>query len=179
MAGLREQIGSRLLRKSRKGFQRRVSVQNFDTARSAVILFDAGRPESFQPIREFTQFLMENGIDAHAFGYVPQKEIPDEMLFREHFEFITRSDLNWYRKPAGEAASRFYSLTPDLLVDFTTGDMLELKFLVELSPARFKIGIYTELENDYDLMIQLKDPYDTRFFAEQIKHYVAMLNPVN
>ncbi len=159
--------------------QRQVRVQNFHTATRVVILFDAGRPDTFQDIREFSQFISQKGIECHAFGYVPQKEIPDEMLFREHFEFITRKDLNWYRKPSGETAEKYFSLQPDMLVDFTSQEFLELQFLVQLSAAKFKIGAYTEMENDYDLMIKLTDVRDTRYLADQIKHYVAMLNPSN
>ena len=66
-----------------------------------------------------------------------------------------------------------------MMIDFTRELSLELQFLVQLSNARFKIGSFTEKENDYDLMINLTDQHDIAFLAEQIRHYVSMLNPLN
>ena len=57
---------------------------------------------------------------------------------------------------------------------------MDLNWIVyQLSPARFKIGTYTEEKNDYDLMIQLGEKEDMAYLSEQIRHYVSMLNPAN
>jgi hypothetical protein len=179
MTKLKERIGKKILKRKKKGFSREVQVHNFDTAKSAVLLFDTLEPESFPVIKDFRKFIESKGIKCSAFGYVHQKEIPQEMLFWKSYSFITRSDLTWYLKPVGEAVDAFYSNDPDMLIDFTKDVPLELQFLVQLSTARFKIGCFTESENDYDLMINLTDKNDIPFLAEQIKHYVSMLNPAN
>lgn len=179
MAGLRENIGKRVLKKRKKGLQREVQVHNFQTAQSAVILFDADDSDSFPIIKEFRKFVEDMGIKCDAFGYVKQKEIPQEMLFWKNYNFITKGDLNWYLKPTGEVVDTFYEKKPDMMVDFTREPTLELQFLVQLSAASFKIGSFTEQDNDYDLMINLTDHKDTGTLAEQIKHYVTMLNPSN
>ena len=82
-------------------------------------------------------------------------------------------------KPSGEAVEAFYDADPDLLIDFTPNLPLELQFLVQLSTARFKVGCFSEEQNDYDLMISLNDNTEMAFLAEQFKRYIAMLNPVN
>ena len=176
MGGIRENIGRRILNRKKKGFQREVMVHNFDTANSAVVLFDTHDPASFPAIKEFRKFLEEKKISCKAYGYVHQKEIPQEMLFWKSYSFITRNDLNWYHKPTGEVVESFYTQDPDILFDLTDNAPLELQFLVQLSTARFKIGIYTEEENDYDLMINLTQRHDVGYLTEQIEHYVSMLN---
>ena len=176
MAGIRENIGKRVLKRKIKEFRRDVQVHNFETARSAVILFPADDPAGFPAIKAFRKFLEESGIQCKAYGYVPEKEIPQEMLFWKNYSFITRNDLNWYYKPFGEVVESFYTQDPDILFDLTPNVPLELQFLVQLSTARFKIGIFTEQENDYDLMINLTKPSDMAFLTEQIKHYVSILN---
>jgi hypothetical protein len=118
-------------------------------------------------------------IKVSTFGFVHQKEVPQELLFLKNYAFITRKDLNWYMKPSGEATEAFYAADPDLLIDFTPNISLELQFLVALSTARFKAGCFTEEQNDYDLMISLEDNTKIEFLAEQFKRYIAMLNPVN
>ena len=101
------------------------------------------------------------------------------MLFWKNYSFITKNDLNWYSKPTGEAVDAFYALNPDILVDFTMEVPLALQFLVKLSTAHFKVGSFTEQENDYDLMINLTEQTDIGYLSEQIKRYVSMLNSSN
>jgi len=178
MAGIREQIGRKVLSRKLKGFNRNTEVHNFETARTAAIVFDTSVPDAFPVIKEFREKAEQSGLKCSVYGYVPQKEVPQEMLFWKNFFFITKSNLNWYLKPSGEAVDTFFSEDPDMLVDFSQGLPLELQFLVQLSPARFKIGCYTDQKNDYDLMIQLSEQDDMAYLSEQIRHYVSMLNPV-
>lgn len=178
MAGLRENIGRRILKKKARSIQRETRVHNFKTAESVVILFDAEMPNAFQIIKEFRGFLKEEGIGCTVFGYINQKEIPQEMLFWKDFHVITKSDLNWYLQPGGEVVELYKRENPDILMDFTINQQLEIQFLVQLSPARFKIGCYTEEKNDYDLMINLSEQDDMAYLSEQIRHYVSILNPV-
>jgi hypothetical protein len=179
MAGLKENIGRRVLKKKLKGFERFRHVHNFETAKSAVILFDTTDQDSFSAIKEFRKFLESKGLQYDIFGYVEQKETPQELLFLKNYSFITKRDLNWYQKPSGEVVDLFFSLNPDILFDFTKEVALELQFLVQLSKAQFKICCYTEEENDYDLMINLTNQDDAGYLSEQFKHYVSMLNPSN
>ena len=180
MTKLAESIGWRILKRKRKSAQRDVQVHNFKTAASAVILFDTSETDSFQVIKEFRKFLEEKEIRCNAFGFVQEKEIPEEMLFWKNYSFITKNDLNWYLKPGGEVVDAYFQCDPDILIDFSFSISLELQYLVQLSTARFKIGCYTEQENDYDLMINLGDKkHGIGYFAEQVKHYVSMLNPSN
>ncbi len=176
MTKLRENIGQRVLKRKKRNFEREIRVHNFETAVSAVLLFDTAETDAFSVIDEFRKFTEQKGIRCSAFGFVQQKEIPQEMLFRKNYSFITRNDLTWYMKPAGEAVEAFFSKDPDLLIDFTLDVPLELQFLVQLSSARFKVGCFTERENDYDLMINLTERNDIGYLADQIKHYVSILN---
>lgn len=179
MAGLREKIGRRILRKRLKSQKRDTCVHNFETAGSAVILFDAQIKNGFQVVKEFRNFLVEKGIQCTVYGYMDQKEVPKDMLFWKDYHIITRRNLNWYHHPVGEEADLYRKEDPDMLLDFSITPRIELQFLVQLSPARFKIGTYTDERNDYDLMINLPERHDMAYLSEQIKHYISMLNPVN
>ncbi len=179
MAGIRENIGKRVLKNKLKGVKRETLVHNFETAKSAVILFDAQKKDAFKIIWEFRGFLKDHEIDCTIYGYVNQKEIPPDMLFWKDLHIINKSNLNWYLQPKGENVELFRKEDPDMLIDFNTNHRLEIQFLVQLSPARFKIGCYTEEMNDYDLMINLPGEVDMAYLSEQIKHYVSILNHSN
>ena len=178
MAGLREAIGNRVLKNKLKSFQRETRVHNFKTADSAVILFDAAKKNAFKIIWEFRGFLMDKGVSCIVYGYINQKEIPPDMLFWKDLHMINKGNLNWFLQPKGESVELYKQEDPDLLIDFNTDHRLELQFLVQLSPARFKIGCFTEEKNDYDLMINLSGQDDMSYLSEQIKHYVSILNPM-
>jgi len=178
MAKLKEGIGKKVLKRKKKGIVRNKRVHNFETAKSAIILFDTSNPDSFEVIKDFRKFLEGEKVSCSIFGYVNQKEIPQELLFWKNYSFITRKDLNWYLKPSGEAVEAFHAKEADLLFDFTMDLSLGTQFLVQLSNAQLKIGCFTEEENDYDLMISLNENKDVGFLAEQFKIYIAMLTPV-
>ena len=178
MAGLREAIGNRVLKNKLKSFQRETRVHNFTTAESAVILFNAAKKDAFKIVWEFREFLMAKGISCIVYGYINQKEIPPDMLFWKDLHMINKGNLNWFLQPKGESVDLYKQEDPDLLIDFNTDHQLELQFLVQLSPARFKIGSFTEEKNDYDLMIKLSEQDDMSYLSEQIKHYVSILNPM-
>ena len=178
MAGIREAIGNRVLKNKLKSFQRETRVHNFKTAKSAVILFDAQKKDAFKIIWEFRGFLKNKGISCTVYGYVNQKEVPPDMLFWKDLYMINKSNLNWFLQPKGDSVELYKQEDPDILIDFNTNHRLELQFLVQLSPARFKIGCFTEEKNDYDLMIKLSEQETMSYLSEQIKHYVSILNPV-
>jgi hypothetical protein len=171
-------VGKRILNKLQKSVSRDKSVQNFSTAKRAVILFDTSLPNCFQPVKEFSKFLKKEGIKTDVFGLVMQKETPQEMLLWANFSFINRKDINWYGRPGGEVVDSYFSRHPDLLVVINMEQQLPMEYLIRLSDAKFKIGCFTEEENDLDLMINpTGESCESNYFIEQIKHYVQLLNP--
>ncbi len=175
---LSRNIGNRILRKKKKSLSRNKSLQTFDTARKATIIFDAMLKDCFPPVKEFSKYLVNKGIKTKVIGFVNQKEVPHEMLLWSNFDFITRQDINWYGKPKGDIANEFFRDEPDILFVFSFTEQLPISFLTQLSLSRFKVGCFTESENDFDLMISPPDGNcEVQFFVEQVKHYINMLNP--
>lgn len=178
MSNLSENIGTYVLRRRRKHVMRNKSVQNFEIAERAMIVFDASLPNCFPAIKDFTKFLTENKIRNSVLGFIDQKEVPQDMLLWPNFDFLTKRDINWYRKPISPVAEMFLSEEPDILLVLNQNKLLPLEYLAQLSKAKFKVGCFTESMNDYDLMINPSgDNCDTAFFIEQVKHYVQLLNP--
>jgi hypothetical protein len=181
MNQLSNYIGKSVLKRRSKKVDRDKSVQNFETAHQAVILFDTSLPNCFPPIKEFTKFLKKQGIKTSVFGYVGEKETPQEMLLWADFEFITRKDINWYGGPKGEKAELYFSKKTDMLFVISFEKNLTIEYLSQLSTAKFKIGCYAEEDLcDLDLMINpANKACEVGYFIEQVKHYIALLHPSN
>jgi len=178
MSQFSQNFGKSVLRKRMKNTMRNKTAQNFKSANSATIVFDALIPESFPVVKEFSKYLKENGIKTKIIGFVTQKEIPQEMLLWANFDFITKKELNWFGKPVGPVAEDYFTSEPDILFVFSFAQNLSLDFLSQLSLAKFKVGCFTEANNDYDLMINPPGgKCDLEFLPEQVKLYINMLNP--
>ena len=173
--------GKRILRKRFKVLTRDKCVQNFDTAESAVILFDTALSGAFSNVNKFSKYLAKNGISTKVFGLVWQKEKPlNDMLRWKKFNYISRKDISWYGRPKGEISKKYFELVPDILFVINFEDKLPMDFLTYLIRARFKVGCYTENPNDLDLMIKLNEE-DCRviYLIDQLRHYIKLLNPIN
>lgn len=170
-------IGKKVLKRQLKDFSRETRVCNFKAASSGLILFDASEEGVFPVIRDFRDELKKDGLNCSAYAFINEKEVPQEMLFWKDFHVMTRKDLNWFYRPKGEAAELYRDEEVDILLDFTRAYPLVIRHLVQPLRAGFKVGVFTEEENDYDLMIHLKPEEDIAYLAMQVKHYVSILNP--
>lgn len=173
-------IGYKVLRRRAKNVNRDKSVQNFDTANSAVIIFDVQIAESFNAIKDFSKYLESRKIKTSVVGFSTDKEPPEKLLLWPNFNIITKKEVNWFGKPKGDIADSYFSKSPDILFVFNTRPLLPIDFMTSLSTARFKVGYFTEIENDLDLMINpVGHNEDISYFIEQVKNYLQMLNPSN
>lgn len=178
MHRLGKNIGYWVLKRRLSKIDRDKSVQNFETASSAVIVFDTMIPDCFPPIKNFVKFLKKKEIRTYVLGYVSEKEIPQEMMLWPEIEFLTRKEVTWYGGPKGEIAEKYFSKKPDMLFLLSFQENLTIEYLTRLSEAKFKIGCFTENENDLDLMINpVNKECEAGYFLDQVKHYIKMLNP--
>lgn len=178
MNQLTHTIGKKVLQSRFSKTERNKCVQNFETASQAVILFDTDLPQCFAPIKDFAKFLNQQDIKTSILGYVPQKDVPQEMLLWANIEFLTRKDVSWFGSPKGAVVETFFKKEPDILFVISFRDILTIEYLTKLSRAKFKVGCYTEKENDLDFMINSANKDCTvEFFIEQVKHYITLLNP--
>ncbi len=168
-------IGRYNLRKQLKNLKRQVKTHNFNTAKSAGILFSSPDDDSFRAIKDFLTFLSEKELKVYALGYVPSKKIPQQFLMRKGINFYCKTDLNWYYKPKNEIIDQFVNREFDILFDLSLKDYFTVNYTGSLSKASFKIGV--QKENAYqDLVIDVNKNKSVDFLIEQIKHYLNILN---
>jgi len=173
---IRQLLGKRKLRKKIKQSPRHREVHNFDTASTAGIVFSAEDPESFKDILEFYDFLRSKKIKTHMLGITIENEVPDEMLLRDNTDLITKKDIGWLFNPTTVEADKFIQTPYNLLFDLNLSKDFTDYYIVSLSKANFKVGQYTEEDNDYDLMIDISKKPSVNYLTSQIKNYISILN---
>lgn len=171
--------GKVLLRKEvKKNIRKNIKVCNLNEAKSVALLMNITDELDVKKVTKFEKFLKgEFGIkNVFALGYFDGKEIPSFLRSSIGFDYISRKDLSWNGVPSGNTYTNFISEKYDILIDFTNYYNVPLRFTLLRSSAQFKIGRYSELNTSYyDLMIDFeKDDFEE--FANQIVHYLSIIN---
>ncbi|OFX20722.1 MAG: hypothetical protein A2041_01640 [Bacteroidetes bacterium GWA2_31_9b] len=169
-------LGKCHLKSRLKVLKRKTKVYNFDTAKTAGILFSSPDEQSFEHIKEFISFLKSKNIEVTSLGYFPGKKIPDKYLLHPHISLFSKMDLNWYYKPVNASIEQFIQTKFNIFFDLTIYESFPVQFIRKLSNASFKVGKETTENSDYDLMFNIGKNKSLDFLIEQIKHYLAMIN---
>jgi len=165
-----------MLTKKAKLLVRQTKIQNFNTAKTAGILFDAGNSEDLKQIKEFGKFLANQNIEFSAIGYIDSEIISDDLLFLGNISVFGQKDLDFFFRPTYPDAMTFMSKKFDMLFDFSLNRNFPLRHIASLSPSTFKIGQFTEGDSIHDFMIDIRSKPTLEFLIEQIKNYISILN---
>lgn len=145
-------------RREYKNLQRTGKVYNLDEARSVAILYYLDSEETFSIVKKYVKYLKEEeGIKRiMAIGYWDgnPKEVPAYISPKLEFDFLLKHEHAKNHKPAGALTKNFVHEDFDILIDLTFEKKLPLQYLLNMSAARFKVGVHQE-ENlhFYDLSI--------------------------
>ena len=173
---IRIALGNQFLRKKKNQVSRNRSIYNFDTAKTAGILFDGNEEGTFQHIKEFSKFLKSKGIQTKLLGYVESKELPDEMVLWDNCDIVSLKEIDLLLKPKSPAAQEFLQTEFNILFDLSLKNYFTLHYISTLSPANFKVGRFTEDENDFDFMINVNKRPAVDYLIEHIRNYLSTLN---
>lgn len=171
-------FGDFVLKRKLKHFRRTIKVHNFKTAKRIGIIFNATKQEDYRQVSGFIEDIKEIGIgmEVKVLGFVNNKDVPNEYLLKKNFSYFLKRSLNWYRKPVNSEVERFLTEKFDILIDFSLNNDYLFKYIMALSPSRFKVGKFREPNNYYDFMISINKDKDLKYFIEQVRHYLEMLN---
>jgi hypothetical protein len=173
---IRSSYGEKNLTKKVRNLVRNKQVHNFNTAKTAFILFDAGIPDSLRTVKGFGKYLTDLHIECSYLGYINTEEISSDLLFRDNINIFCNKDLDFFFRPSHPDANAFLNRKFDILIDLSLSDHFPLKYISSLSPSVFKVGRYADGYDHLDLMIDIHSQPSLEFLIEQIKNYVSILN---
>ncbi len=151
-------------------------VCNLDDAKSIGILYDATSEQQIKIIKPFVSYFFDLKKDVKALGYVNAKELSYCHTPKLQYDFFYQKDLNWYYKPQNYIIDNFITKEYDILINLCDSNIIPIKYLVASSIAHFKIGIYEENYEIYDLMISLKEDKRIEKLMNEIKYYINLIN---
>ena len=178
LSNIKLSLGSYTLKKRSKQIKRFKTVHNFNTARTAGIIFHCTGDNDFKVIKTFKKYLEQRQIEPFILGYINEKQVPDYFLLRQGFNCFCLKDISWIYIPSVPAVEQFLKKEFDVLFDLSTGFHFPIHYLVSLSTAQYKVGRFTT-QTDFDLMIDISKDNNLAFFTEQVIHYLNIIQRTN
>ena len=169
-------IGNFVLKKKLKHLRRIKKVHNLKTAKRIGIVFNATKQDDYRHVSGFVKDIHDRGIEVKVLGFVNNKDVPNEYLFKKNFSYFLKKSLNWYRKPVNSVVEKFLKEKFDILIDFSLDNDYLFNYIITLSLSRFKVGKFKEPNSHYDFMIKIKKEKDLKYFVEQARHYLEVIN---
>ena len=172
----KQKVGKWVFQRELQTNSRIKEVCNLDDAKSIGILYDATSENQIKIIQPFVSYFFDLKKDVKALGYVNAKELSYCHTPKLPYDFFYQKDLNWYYKPQNYIIDNFITKEYDILINLCDSTTIPIKYLVASSIAHFKIGIYEEDYEIYDLMISLKEDRSMQKLIHEIKHYINLIN---
>ncbi len=176
--GIRLKAGNMLLAKKASSLKRKRFYSNISMVRKIGIVWDASKIAEFSILSRFHQKMNERGITVEILGYFPGKELPDQYTAQRFLSIIRKHELNYLYIPASKDAMDFMANKFDVLININSGKVFPLQYILEMSHAGFKVGLYESSENEspLDMMMDIKQPVNIESYLTDVVEYLEMIN---
>jgi len=175
---IRIKIGKAILTKKMARTKRNVYYSSFSMVKSIGIVWDASNPDEFSCLARFCQKMYERNIEVKILGYFNGKNLPDQYTSNIFLTCIRKKEINFFYVPVSSEANSFINNRFDILVDINFRKLFPLKYILSLSNAGFKVGLFEHetIDSPFDLMMEIKKPVDIENYLIQVIEYLEMIN---
>ncbi len=163
--------------------QRQTRFPHWERVHKVLLLYEAEQAEPTPAIVQCRRCLEQEGKQVFTLGISPLKEISD---FGTQDCLVGKKDFTLWHKPKRAIVEGLQQQSFDLLLDLTQHPTLQVRYLVLLCPATFKVGRTDPQPADgnapaqpslplYDLLIQTPPQADPTFLFTQSIHYLKQI----
>ena len=174
IANMRSRLGAVYLKRKIKHLTRDRHFYNFESGKSAGVLFSAKQQEHYLQAKKFMQFLNEQGVATFGLGYVDSKDAIAYFPYKKGVDYFSTKNVNWYNKPLNTSVNDFIEHKFDMLFDFSRDQEFSILYVFAQSHAKMKVSQNFQHEIFADLFIKTKN-LDVDFFEKQVKHYLSVI----
>ncbi len=164
---IKEKIVARILARTERDIHRAPSIPDLHTAKQIGILWQPAQQAAFQYLHKY--FTRQQAI-------VSDLCITEDNLQAAQQNTITPKDLNWLGFPKSIKTENFLHTPFDILMNIATTQNTALKYITLTSNAKFKTGIHTDMQNYFDLSINIDQSQDALYFVKQQIFYLGQIN---
>lgn len=174
---IRTAIGHYLLKLKLKKVNRSVKICNLNTAKYIGIVFDSESGEDYEMAKKVESEYIKNNIKVELIGFTNKNQNTETLIGDKNHHFINTKDFNWLYQPKSETIKNIMDKKFDILINLYPENIINIEFIVKLSPSPFKVGSAHLNDDIHDLMIDVGDKKDDlSYLCNQITHYLSMIN---
>jgi hypothetical protein len=163
------------LKKELKMHKRAVAINNFTTASTAGVIFDAIDREKYQLAREFIEFIEKNNTRVFGIGIASKNDQIAYFPYKQGIDYFGANEVNWFGKPSNPVINDFLKRNFDILFDLTLTDSFSIHYLFALSVAKFKIT-NDSIKTEYaDFVLQVSNKEKLGNYINMVKHYLGVM----
>ena len=180
LISIRIKLGQYFLRKlTSKLYRERVAIK-FKDARNVGIVFNMGSEEEYAAVGNFVGKLQQSGQKVWVLGYSKTKRSPVYFSPKLSSDLILSGDVDFLMWPRAKFIPQFIDQPFDILFDLRTGNELPLAYVVELSKARFKVGLGKSGKfGPYDVQIEATEKISIPEMIDQMVYYTNTIEFIN
>jgi len=138
---LKHKLGIRVLNNKLRNFKRQRESHNFESAKTAGILFTPTDQVSFEQIKQFLSYLSTYKLQIYVLGYIDSKTIPESFLFWKGINLFSRKELGWMFIPKSTIVTDFIDKPFDILFDLSMTDFFPVQYISRLSKSKLKLAV--------------------------------------
>jgi len=169
---LGSKIGRYFFKKDIARVHRSTKMLNLQDAKNIGVIYDASSETDYTVVCDFVKSLQDKSKNVKALGFVNFKEVPHYCFPKLSFDYFTKKNLNWYKKPDNKAIQDFIKIEFDILFDLNIHTIFPLLYITSNSFSTYKIGRFSEnYKQLYDFMIEVPNETSIKEFIEHITHY--------
>lgn len=140
-------------------------------ARRIAFVVDGRKESNLKTIQSYIKKLQERGKDVSLIFMTDHAE-PEQISFQA----FNKKSFTWYRIPKAPVIVDFIDSDFDLLICINMDKIQELDAIVDLSNAKFKIGVISEHSELYNLVI---NPVNEQVWTDYIKMFENTLQQLS
>ena len=167
------------LRRKAAKQQRQKVLHDFASAKHIGLLSVVQNEADTACLKEFLHYISRRDIKYTVFGYFMDNNIPENFLYLKNMDFLTQKNLNFLFIPKSPEVEKFIAEPFDILISCNISNSFPVKYISQLSKAKYKVGILNEDSAGYDLTIDISKEKTIEYFLKNIVIYLSNLkNPI-
>lgn len=177
--GVKQKLSEYQLRQRAKKSKREVQFPGLKHCKHALVTCFVKSKVDLEAFMQFRELLLKEGILVDGLiGYDNSFPETQRRIQIENCQIITPTELEKTPLPEDMAYKRLVQKEYDLMADLSIEDFYPIKYCCSLSKSMFKIGVGEGYrEEHFDVLIDVGTNRSTAYLAEQLLHYIKMINP--
>ncbi len=174
---LRKRLILFLIRRHKKRIASKARLVSLHGAKSVGIIAVINSDEMFNQVLKLKNDIENHGPNVEGLVYLPAETAPKLNNVPKHFATFSDKNTNIAGIPVGREVVGFLGKEFDVLIDLTLFENLPLRYILGMSRAIIKAGLYCEdMVDIYDFMIKDDNVYDYGEYLYMMNNYLSKIN---